>query len=85
MGADCEEDGRGRSAGRESESKADVAVEVAPSERDVVAVGKAEAILREAVTQSAQYARLANAGLADEHGVTSLAAGLHQHLHGGLP
>ena len=85
MGADGEEDGRSRGARREAESEADVAIEVASAERDVVAVGEAEAILGEAVPQRAQHTRLADAGLADEHGVTSVATRLHQRLRGRLP
>ena len=84
-GADGEEDGRSRSARREPESEADVTIEVTPAERDVVAVGEAEAILGEAVPQRAQHTRLADAGLADKHGLTSVATRLRQRLHGGLP
>jgi hypothetical protein len=46
--ADREEDRRGRGARRETEGEADVAVEVAPTERHVVAAGQSEAVLRQA-------------------------------------
>jgi hypothetical protein len=84
VGADREEDGRRRGARREAEGETDVAVEVAPAERDVVAVGQTKAVLRQPVTQGAQDAGLAYTGLAREHRVPAVATGLDEGLHGGL-
>jgi hypothetical protein len=84
VGADSEEDGRRRGARRETEGETDVPVEVAPTERDVVAVGQEETVLRQPMAQSAQDARLADAGLAGEHGVPAVATRLDEGLHGGL-
>ena len=64
MGTDGAEEISGRGATGEAESVAELAIEVAPAEGGVVAVGQAEAALRERMTQGAQHARLADAGLA---------------------
>ncbi len=59
-----EDGGRGRRRG-EPQGDAELAIEVAAAEGDVVAVGQAEAGVREAMPQGAQHAGLADAGLAD--------------------
>src|SRR5690606_42095143 len=50
------------------------------SDLDVVAVGQSEAGLGQAMPERAQHARLADAGLAREDGVTALAARLDEPL-----
>lgn len=49
VGADGEEDGRRGGARRQAEGEADVPVEVASAQRDVVAVRQPEAVSREPV------------------------------------
>ena len=71
VGADGVEDGGGGAAGDEAEGEAELAVEVAPAERGVVAVGETEAVLGQAMAQGAQHAGLADAGLADEQHVAA--------------
>ena len=61
-----EEIGRG---GRrvQAEAMAEVAIEVAPAEGRVSAIGQPEAGLRQASAQRPQHARLTDAGLAEQH------------------
>ena len=49
-----------------AQGEAELAVEVAAAERGIMAVGEPKAAAWEAMPQSAQHARLADAGLADE-------------------
>jgi hypothetical protein len=79
---DGEEDGGGGGRGLEAQREAQLPVEVAPAQGGVVAVGEAEA-LSETVPQSAQHARLPDAGLADEGHRRALLEGLHQFVDDG--
>ena len=74
--ADRVEDGGRRRGGGQAESLAELAIEVAPAEGGVVAVGQPEAGLRQAMAHGAQHARLADAGLADEEHLGVLLHGL---------
>lgn len=72
--ADGVEDG-GRGGFRiEAKSEADLPVEVAPSERRVVAVGELEASFGESLAQRAEHARFADTRLAGEQDVTAFVA-----------
>src|SRR5580700_1028538 len=66
VGGHGEEEGCGRRGGGEAERRAELAIEVAPAEGCIVAVGQAEARLRQGLAQRPQHARLARTGLADE-------------------
>jgi hypothetical protein len=52
--------------GRQSERDAELAIKVTPSEGGIVAIGQSEAGAREALSEGAEHARLADAGLANE-------------------
>mgnify|MGYP000253507637 CR=1 FL=1 len=79
------EDGRRGGLRAEPQSQADVAVEVAPSEGGVVAVGEAEARSRQTLAQGAEHAGLADTGLAREQDVAALGAGLDEAVEHALP
>jgi len=66
MRLDGEEEVGGGRRRIQAEGVAKVSVEVASPEGGIAAVGESEAALREPVAQHAQYARLADAGLAEE-------------------
>ncbi len=85
VSADGVEDGGRRRSGGEAERLAELAIEVAPAERGVVAVGQSEAGLRQPMTHGPQHARLAGAGLADEQHLGALVDGLAHLLHDAPP
>src|SRR5258706_6571922 len=60
------EDRGGGSRGRQTEREAELAVEVAATERGVVAVRESEASLRQSLADGAKHARLADPGLTGE-------------------
>jgi hypothetical protein len=79
MCTDGKEDGSGGSSRCEAEREADVAVEIAAAERDVVTVGEAEAGFGKTMPERAQHARLSDTGLAGEDGImTVLATGVYE-------
>lgn len=78
VGGDAAEDGARIGGDGDTESVAQVAVEVAPTEGDVVAIGQAKAGLRQSLPQGPQHARLADAGVTDEATAGAFLDGLDQ-------
>src|SRR6187549_2094879 len=82
--ADGEEDITSGGAVGDAEGVAKVAVEVASTEGDVVAVRESKGLSRpEGVSQGEQYAGLADAGLARDDGVLSLVHARHEVIDNG--
>jgi hypothetical protein len=69
MVGDGEEDVARSAAVRDGEGRAEVAIEVAAPEGNVVAVGHAHALGSDRVAEGTQDACLADTGLAGDHGV----------------
>src|SRR5215208_1279532 len=76
MEADGIEDGGRRRRGIQAERQTELAIEITPSKRGIVAVGQPEACLRQAMAHRAQHARLSDARLAVEEHLGALAHGL---------
>jgi hypothetical protein len=72
VGRDRVEDCRRRGRGREPERDAELAVEVAPAERGVVAVGQAEAGMRDAMRSSPAFCVIHRRGCRRETLLTSV-------------
>ena len=72
-----EDRGRGRRR-RQAQRDAELAIEVAAAERRVVAIGQAEAGVRDAMAEGPQDAGLADAGLTDEKHGAALAERVEQ-------
>ena len=66
MARDGVEQGTGGGCGRKAERDAELTIEVTTAERGVVVVGQPKACGRDAMTQRAQDARLADARLTDD-------------------
>ena len=67
---------------RDAEGMADVSIEVAPAERDVVTVGEPDRLVgAECMAKSAQHAGFADTGLAGHDGVFSLVYAGHELVH----
>ena len=82
--SDGEEDiTRGGAVG-DAEGEAEVAVEIASSEGDVVAVGEADGMALEGVADGAGHAGLAGAGLTGDDGVLALLDALDEIAHEAL-
>jgi hypothetical protein len=81
--ADGHENIAGGMTARDGERGAEVTVEVASTERDVVAVGHAKALGAEGVSQSAKDAGFPNAGLAGDDGVFLLVNALDELVNEG--
>src|SRR5689334_14856240 len=74
---------RGRAVG-DGEGVAEMAIEVATAEGDVVAVREPDRLSAEVVTYGAQNAGLAHAGLAGDDGMLALLDALDEVAHHGL-
>src|SRR4029077_12828569 len=83
MGVDGPENVTGVVTVRQSEGEAQLPIEVAPTEGDVMAVGEAEPLLGKRVAQSPQHASLARSGLADERHVVARLGGVDQIIEQG--
>ncbi len=82
---DFKENGSCGCFGREPERETELSIEVATTERSVVAVGEPEASFRQALLQSTQDAGFADARLAGEEHVSALGARLDQLIDDLLP
>jgi hypothetical protein len=78
------EDGGGGGRRREAKGDAELAVEVAPTERDVMTVGEAETGLGQARAQRAEDAGLADAGISGEEDAGALLDGVAKLVDDGL-
>src|SRR5690349_14265522 len=72
MSCDREEDIAGGGAVGDTQGVAEVAIEVAPAEGDVMAIGEADGLVTEGVAGGTGYAGLSRAGFTGDDGVLPL-------------
>jgi hypothetical protein len=84
MGADGPEHVAAGGSARQPQGEAELAIEIAPPQSDVVAVGQSETLLGQRMAQRPQHARLSDARLADERDALARLGGVDQLVEQGL-